>query len=251
MELEDGSWIDSDSLALLKALSRNISHYPILLLSTLPYSDDGTKMTFDLDKVNKVEIDLNTLSIVDVKEYAEAELNGRISEVLHDLLVEKTNGNPFFVQQLTRYFVENEIIARQDGVWQLTTDTVDLPDTINAVLMARIDRLTDQIKEVVKTAAVLGREFDLTLLSAVLKQDVLFQVQLVQQAQIWEEVHELVYMFKHALLRDIAYEMQLKARLRELHRLTAETMETLYATRPEQKYADLAFHYENTDIRDR
>jgi tetratricopeptide (TPR) repeat protein/class 3 adenylate cyclase len=251
IELEDGQWIDSDSLAVLKVLTRNIANYPILILSSLRYNDDGTKTTFQLEGVREQHIELKDLSATEVKHYAEAELNGVISDVLHTLLVEKTNGNPFFVQQLTRYFVENEVVVLRDDTWHVTAGTLALPDTINTVLMARIDRLANQVKEVVKAAAVIGQEFDLILLSAILKEDVFSQVQIVRKAQIWEEVQELHYMFKHALLRDIAYQMQLKSHLRELHQLVAETMETLYATDPAKRYADLAFHYEQAEMREK
>jgi len=251
IELEDGHWIDSDSLVLLNVLTRNIADYPIFFLSTLRYNDDGAKTIFQLEGVREFSIDLNYLSAEDVKHQAEAELEGSISNQLHNVLLEKTNGNPFFVQQLARYFVEQESITLKDDTWHLTSDALELPETVNAVLVARIDRLAEEVKDVVKTAAVIGREFDIVLLSTILKKDVLSQVQIVRKAQIWEELQELLYIFKHALLRDAAYQMQLKSRLCELHQLVAETMEALYATRSEKRYADLAFHYEKAEIGDK
>jgi len=191
IEVEDGLWIDSDSLALLEVLSRNIANYPILLVSTLRYNDDGTKMTFELKGINTLEIDLNYLSAEDVKLCAEAEFKGSISDELHALLVERTRGNPFYVQQMALYFVENTIVTLHENRWRLISDTLELPDTINAVLIARIDRLSQQVKELVKVAAVLGREFDVLLLSAVLKRDVLYQIKVVEQSQIWDELQEL------------------------------------------------------------
>ncbi len=251
IELEDGHWFDSDSRTFLDALTRNVAQYPILLLSTLRCNDNGTKTTFQIDRGAILEIDLNYFSATDIRHCAEVELNDAISDDLHTLLLQKTNGNPFFVQQLTRYFVENDVVSLQDGTWRLTSAVLKLPDTINAILIARIDRLADELKAVVKTAAVIGREFDLILLSAILKQDLRVQVQIAREAQIWEEIQEWVYLFTHALLRDAAYQMQLKSRLRELHQLTAETMEVLYATRSEKHYADLAFHYENAGVTDK
>ncbi|GAK56713.1 guanylate cyclase [Candidatus Vecturithrix granuli] len=251
IELEDGHWIDSDSLALLEVLTRNVADYPIFLITTLRYNDDGSKMTFGLKGVKTLEIDLNYLSAEDVRLYAEAEFKGRISNELHALLVERTRGNPFYVQQMALYFVENTIVALQQGRWQLIAETLELPDTINAVLIARIDRLAQQVKELVKVAAVIGREFDVLLLSAVLKRDVVYQVKVVEENQIWDELQELQYIFKHALIRDTAYQMQLRARLRELHQLTAEAMESVYAEKLAERYADLAFHYEKAEIKDK
>ncbi len=251
IELEDGHWIDSDSFALLEVLTRNVADYPLLLLSTLRYNDDGTKMTFNLQGVKTLEIDLRDLAAEDVKGCAEGELDGTISDELQTLLVQRTRGNPFYVQQMVLYFVENTIIALQENRWRLIADTLELPDTINAVLIARIDRLAQQVKELVKVAAVIGREFDVLLLSAVLKRDVVYQVKVVEKSQIWDELQELQYIFKHALIRDTAYQMQLRARLRELHQLTAGAMETMYAEKLAERYADLAFHYEKAEISDK
>lgn len=89
------------------------------------------------------------------------------------------------------------------------------------------------------------------LLSAGLKRDVLDQIKEAEESQIWEQLQELEYIFKHVLIRDAAYQMQLRARLRELHRLTADAMETLYAANLSKKYADVAFHYEQAAIHDK
>jgi class 3 adenylate cyclase/tetratricopeptide (TPR) repeat protein len=253
IELEDGHWIDSDSLALLKTLTRKVADYPIFILSTLRYNDDGSKTTFQLEGVREHHIDLGYLSAEEVRDYAENELNGGISNALHALLLEKTNGNPLFVQQLIRYAVEKQVVFLQDHTWQLTSDTPGIPATIHEILIARIDHLAEEIKDIVKAAAVIGREFDIVVLSLILKKDVFSQVQTISEAKIWETVKEVQYgfQFKHALLRDTAYEMQLEARRRELHQLTAETMEKLHPGHLEERYADLAFHYEKAENRDK
>jgi predicted ATPase/class 3 adenylate cyclase len=257
IELEDGHWFGGDSLVVLQALTRNVTQYPLLMLSTLRYSEYGSKPCLlnpqDLTERNipYEEIELREFSDTDLRNFAESHLDGQIDEQFFAVLTERTNGNPFFAEQLLHYFMENELVEYKDERWQFNARDSQLPDTINAVLMARIDRLTEEVKEVVKAAAVIGREFEVVLLSAILKGDVLSQVQIIRKARIWEEVQELRYMFKHALLRDIAYGMQLKSRLRELHQLTAETMETLYATSLAKHYVDLAFHYERAEIRDK
>src|SRR5207244_2975306 len=89
------------------------------------------------------------------------------------------------------------------------------------------------------------------LLSAVLKNDVVKELKQGEQRQIWALLNELRYIFKHALLRDAAYEMQLHVRLRKLHRLTAEAMEELYAESLAAHSADIAYHYERAEIIDK
>jgi len=253
IELEDGHWIDSDSLALLKTLTRNVADYPVFILSTLRYNDDGAKTTFQLEGVREHHIELDYLPAEEVRDYAGAELNGGISNELNALLLEKTNGNPLFVQQFMRYAVEKHVVFLQDHTWHLTSDTPGIPATIHEILIARIDHLAEEVKDIVKAAAVIGREFDIVLLSSILKRDVFSQVQIISEAKIWEAVAEAQYgfQFKHALLRDTAYEMQLEARRRELHQLTAETMEKLHPAHLEKRYADLAFHYEKAENRDK
>jgi tetratricopeptide (TPR) repeat protein len=120
----------------------------------------------------------------------------------------------------------------------------DLPADVNTMLIARIDRLSHQVKQIVQTAAVLGREFDAQLLSKMLQMDVLPEVQQAEHEQIWSALRELRYIFKHALLRDAAYEMQLHSRLRDLHSLTAVTVEQVYAEQLPVYYDMLAYHYQ-------
>lgn len=261
IEIEDGHWLDSDSLAVLEVLTRNVSNYPICLLATLRYNDDGTKTIFQLQGVREQQIDLNYLTEEDIKCFVETELKAEISAELNTLLLEKTNGNPFFVQQLLHYFVEKQIIVLQEHTWQLTSNPPSLPYSLHELLAARIDRLPKEVREIVKAAAVIGQEFHITLLSSILQQDgllqvqkdILSQIQLIREARIWEEdaVQEFQYHFKHALLCDAAYERQSKSRRIELHQRTAETMEKLYAPHLEKRYADLAFHYEQAEMRDK
>ena len=126
----------------------------------------------------------------------------------------------------------------------------------SSILMARIDRLSTLVKETVKTAAVIGREFEVPVLNEVLKNNDDFQgyngnMQIVlneqirhaEQGQIWRAINDLRYIFKHSLLREAVYDMQLQTKIRSLHLLIAEAMEKLYADNLSARYADLAFHY--------
>jgi predicted ATPase len=107
-----------------------------------------------------------------------------------------------------------------------------------------LDRLTRETKEVVQTAAVLGREFDLRLLTHMLQQDIGAMVNAAVQKQIWSLLNDLQYIFNHVLMRDAAYEMQLRARLRDVHYSAAVIGEQLYAAVLAPHYRTLAYHYE-------
>jgi predicted ATPase len=122
-----------------------------------------------------------------------------------------------------------------------------LPATINDLLIARIDRLSEEVKEVVQTASVLGNEFELNLLSAMLREDDFDEfVEEAEHSAIWSALTELKYIFSHALLQDAVYHMQLKMRLRALHEFAAETIEKLFGD-DENRLAELAFHYEKAE----
>jgi predicted ATPase len=131
---------------------------------------------------------------------------------------------------------------------------------MNAVLTARVDRLSFLVRETVKAAAVIGREFDLPVLSEVMKNQEDFiarngnshlllkeQIQTAERSQIWHAMNELRYIFRHSLLREAIYDMQMRVRLRELHASIAESIEKLYAQNLDERFVDLAFHYEQAE----
>jgi predicted ATPase/class 3 adenylate cyclase len=245
LELEDGHWLDEESHEVLTALGRYLPSYPLLILLAARYADDGTRPTLTLGpEVPTLTIALDTLTSAGLAQLAADILEGPADAALDALLQEKTQGNPFFAQQLLYYLQENDLLALgSDGAWRVKSANLALPSHINAILIARIDRLTQKVKEIVQTAAVVGREFDVQILSQMLRADVQPLVQQAEQEQIWTALHELRYLFKHAMLRDAAYEMQLKARLRQLHLLAATAYESLYAADLTEHYATLAYHY--------
>ncbi|MCA9979272.1 MAG: AAA family ATPase, partial [Anaerolineales bacterium] len=244
-ELEDGQWLDEASRDLLLALSRNVAAYPLLIVITSRYYDDGAKPAFALDEeMPTLTLDLAALSREAVEAQTLAILGGSASPALLTLLWERSHANPFFVEQMLLHFQEmGALVHTAVGDWELQTIPSDLPVDVNAMLIARIDRLTQQVKEIVQVAAVLGREFDVRLLSHMLRANVLPEVQRAENEQIWSLLSELRYIFKHALLRDAAYEMQLSARLQELHLLAATTAEQVYAEQLPNFYDTLAYHY--------
>ena len=254
IHLEDSQWLDVDSIALLQKLGNNLTHYPIAIVSTARHKDDGSQAILPFKDIESHVLEMNYLKRKEVKSLAEIRLNANnenepipIEKPLLDVLVERSKGNPFFVEQLLRFFKENQWLQFRSGVWKLTQQVDSVPDSIQALLMARIDRLSKQVKEVVKVAAVIGREFDIQLLSKLLQRNVLAEAKVAETEQIWLLLQDLRGIFKHSMLRDMAYDMQLKARLRLLHQLTAVAMEELFANNIQEKNADIAFHYEKAE----
>ncbi|HMO38526.1 MAG TPA: tetratricopeptide repeat protein [Saprospiraceae bacterium] len=270
LQLEDAHWLDDNSREVLQELPRHLGRYPILLLVTSRLLDDGTRPhLFDTDSlltldIRQLELNLNTLAPEAVRHFAEASLQGPVSEDFFELLLRATNSNPFYVEQILEYFSESGVLIYTDGIWTIKDKNIRLSGSINAILTARIDRLSVLVKETVKAAAVIGREFEIPVLSEVMKEQEAFskhngngtqllreQVKTAEHGQIWHAMNELRYIFRHSLLREAAYGMQLRTRLQQLHKLIAEAIEKIYADRIEERYFDLAFHYEQASVFDK
>lgn len=266
IELEDGHWYDEESKAFLNGLTAEIKDSPVLLLVTSRYDDDGSKpLVFDekvlkQKEIDSIEIDLNILKPEALQHFAENKLKGKISSEFQELLQRTTNGNPFYAEQIIEYFIESELLEIVDNEWIIKDKNIKISNSINAILTARIDRLSALVKETVKAAAVIGREFEVPVLTEVMKAQESFirengnmnsvlneQIKTAERGQIWQAMNELRYIFKHSLLREAVYDMQLKAHLRDLHRLIGEAIERVYKDKLEERYVDLVFHYEQAE----
>ena len=266
IELEDAHWLDDDSLAFLKNFIKKIKNKNILILATSRYDDNGQKTRiFEADFVEKnrirsIDVELKTFTQEHLLAFSTNKLKGNLHPDLLKILTRTANGNPFYAEQILDYFQENNTLQFVDNQWNVNDSAIKITDSISAILTARIDRLSNILKETVKAAAVIGREFELPILTEVMLAHEAFiqrngngkiilreQVQTAERGQIWQAVNELRYIFRHTLLRDAIYDMQLKTRLRELHLIIAKAIEKIYSESLEERYIDLAFHYEQAD----
>lgn len=260
LEIDDLHWIDPDSVHALEILCRGIESFPILLIGISRPVREQT-LAGDLPPMDAEEIQLGTLNNENIRIFTESRLSGQVSPQLLEMLIARTQGNPFFLEQTLLFFQETGIISpHKKGhkqTWSINRTEADIPATINDLLIARIDRLSDRLKQVIQTAAVIGREFDVKLLSQVMQKidrrfvfDELHEyLELGEKENIWTLFTELHYIFSHTLLQDAVYRMQLKKRRRELHETVAEQIEQI-SPGDEEVYADLAFHYEKAEIRE-
>lgn len=263
IELEDGHWFDNSSREFLNKFANRIRQHPIFILTTSRYLDDGSKPqlftqeVLEKNHIQRFEIDLSIFSKESLLHFVESKLNGKVSEELLSLLQRTTNGNPFYLEQVIEYFKESHLLKLHNQKWHIKDTNIKVSGSISAILMARIDRLSILVKETVKAAAVIGREFDIPILSEIMKENKEFskfngnksvvlreQIQTAEKVQIWLAMNELRYIFRHSLLRETVYGMQMNTRLKELHGLIAKAIEGLYADNLKEKYVDLAFHFE-------
>jgi class 3 adenylate cyclase/tetratricopeptide (TPR) repeat protein len=170
---------------------------------------------------------------------------------LREIVLSKAGGNPLFVEELIRALVDQGGLkrTRATGRWQATADLelMAVPDTLAGIVAARIDRMSDEAKEVLKLAAVIGDRFSYEVLRGVADagQELDRGLQELEARDLVKEKRhpELEYAFKHTLIREVAYESILLRRRQELHRRVAESMEAEFAGRIDDFYGLLAYHY--------
>ncbi len=271
--IEDIHWIDEDSRLFLKHLTRNIQDYPISIIITTRYNDDGTKpeIIFESD-VNQAEILLGPVSDCFLGEIIKEILGCSPDSDMLSFIKIRSENNPFYIEQLCLYLKENRYISHKADICSITKKTEHIPLKINQILISRIDRLSREIKELVKIASVLGAEFDKNILFSTLemlslllenyKRQASFDIEAIRLLQvsrdsdilgkarkdnIWDSLDEIIYIFRHALLRDSAYDMQLRERLRFIHHTVGQVIERIVKADAESNkdyYIDLAYHYE-------
>lgn len=247
--IEDMQWMDQDTANVLPRISAALNDFPVLFICTTRMNDDGSKPRIQGMELNDSEIDLDKMDSRDIDSFISQQLPYAPDGKLRKTIIEKTEGNPFYMEQLCLYLLENDMLEQIDNRYSLKKGTEDMPKGIYSVIISRVDRLSDELRDIVQNAAVIGRQFDVRILSMMLSGKMLSNEMIVgEKERIWNAVSEVQYIFKHALLRDAVYQMQLHKRLQNLHLLAAESIMELYGDIP-QVYADLARHYEYAEKR--
>ncbi|HSV08510.1 MAG TPA: sigma 54-interacting transcriptional regulator [Candidatus Binatus sp.] len=249
--VEDLHWIDPASEEFLTFLADAVPATRTLLVCSYR---PGYRQPFG-DRSYQMRISLEALSAAEMAEVTDSLLGtGEVPGPLRAIIAAKAEGNPFFVEEVTRSLLEDGSLRRENGRVVLARDLAEVavPDTIQDVLIARIDRLADDARRAIQVAAVIGREFAFRLLERITEAGahVRTQVEELRSLElIFEKVAhpELAFMFKHALTHDVAYESVLDERRRELHRTIALAIEELYADRLPELYETLAHHFERAE----
>ncbi len=251
--LEDAHWLDEDSVAFINYFIRSLladdKDYPIALIAT-QRPEGNTSLSEEAPAQN---ITLGKLSSVGLHALAEDTLGKPIAENLGTLLEARAEGNPFFAEQILRYLSEEKLLTiDKDGKYSTDKKALSsLPMDVRAIMIARLDRLTQQVRETVQTASVLGREFIVDVLVEMLRsqlEKLPGYVQEAEQAKIWAHLNEIEYIFSHALLRDAAYSMQLAVRQQALHALAFAALKEVHQENLKPYYGELAYHAEKGNL---
>jgi hypothetical protein len=168
-------------------------------------------------------------------------------------LIERASGNPFFVEETVRELLDRGDLVKKGDTYVSVEpiDKLEVPRTIQGVLAARMDRLSEDLKKTIQVASVIGRDFAFRLLKNTMALGDELRAHLTNLVGLeilYEKVlyPELEYIFKHALTQEVAYESLLKQRRRELHGRIARAIEEIYAQQLEVHYELLAYHYERS-----
>ena len=244
---EDLHWIDSETQALLDSLVESLPTARLLLLVNYrpEYQHSWGGKTF------YTQLRLDPLPPASAAEVLQALLgdDARLTPLTR-LLIARTEGNPFFLEESVRTLVETGLLVGAPGAYRLAQplDTFHVPATVQAVLAARIDRLPPEEKRLLQTAAVIGTEVPMPLLQAIAElPEAAFHHGLahLQAAEFLYETRlfpEHAYTFKHALTHEVAYGGLLQERRRVLHARIVEVLEALAGDRVTEQVERLAHH---------
>src|SRR5712691_2598594 len=253
---EDLHWIDTETQALLDSLVESVPTAQLLLLVNYrPEYQHGWG-----SKTYYRQLRLDPLAPASADEFLQALLGADLSLApLKPLLIARTGGNPFFLEESVRTLVETGMLVGERRAYRLAKalGSLQVPATVQAVLAARIDRLPLEDKRLLQTAAVIGTEVPWPLLQAIADgpEEALHQgLTRLQAAEFLYEARlfpELAYTFKHALTHEVAYGSLLQERRRALHARIVEAIEGLYADRLTDQIERLAHHAVRSELWDK
>ncbi|MBW2634405.1 MAG: AAA family ATPase, partial [Deltaproteobacteria bacterium] len=253
--IDDLQWLDKTSEEFISYFIEWISNTQILLL--LLYRPEynhpwGSKSFY-------TQIGIYPLSKDESKQFIRCILKeGEISRQIERFIIERTSGNPLFMEELAYTLIENRTIVKENGSYQLNESVSRylVPDTIQGIIAGRMDRLEDNIKTTLQVASVIGRSFVFRILQTLpgLSDDLkTYLLQLQSLELIYEKrvFPELEYIFRNVITQEVAYNSLLFNRRKGLHGCIGMAIEETYSNRLEEFYEIIAHHFSKSDYHER
>lgn len=258
IELEDFHWADQSTVDLLEHLMKLVMDTPLIIL-IVTRDQKGTPASSLINRLDTLclehcsKIRLTPLSEQKILELVGQKLDsGSISSQLSALILRKCEGNPLFLEELCRTLEQGNLIIKDDITGQITikphTGKIPIPDTLRGIIESSIDRLDSDMKDVLKAASVIGRNFLYCLLKEIedskknLDSELaaLIRENFIKQK---EQNHDPEYSFYHDLIRDAAYETILISHREKLHQKVGEAIESIFSGQLEKFYGLLSYHF--------
>jgi len=251
--LEDVHWIDDISLGLMEFFVKSAGDFPLLIIAATRPDERIHK----LEKLPLVKtINLNEMGEKDSRLFIQSKLPlEEKNEGVENLIISRSNGNPFFMENIIQSFQEHGYVERQkNGKFKITKspENMKIPNSIQDIVHQRIDSLHEFEQILIKTASVIGRVFLFELIGKVLPEvmranvkshlDNLHNMDLTPV----ESISPLTYIFKHVVIRDVAYNALLRSTRQEIHGKIGELIEEKHSDRLSEVYNILAYHYEHS-----
>jgi class 3 adenylate cyclase len=241
--LQDLHWADPSTISIFSGLVESVAAPVVVVANYRP--------AFEGSLPGLREIELQSLSPRQSAVLVASLLDGgEPPGELVDFVVERTDGNPFYLEEIINSLVETNTLRRVDGEWRIegSLESADVPSSVRGVIAARIDRLAGDRRRVLREASVVGRDFLYEVIRRVASSDddldpSLSDLESADLIREREQQADLEYFFKHALTQDVAYEGLLKPERVELHGRAAAAIEEQFAGRLEEVTETLAFHY--------
>jgi len=261
--IEDLQWADISSIELLESLIGLSETHGIAFINVLRPNHPNTSNRFikavkDRPNIYSVELELKPLSNATSEALIKNMINfNLLNRPIVEEIVRRSGGNPFFIEELVQTLIDEGLIVKNKGQFVLYNkpETMVLPETIKDVLTARIDRLEDKTRELIKIAAVMGIHFFYRILKVVAApiNDIddrlayLKEIDLICEHQVRGETE---YFFKHALTQETVYQSILPDKRKYLHLQVARAIERFFTDRIPEFYGILTVHFIRSDQHD-
>jgi tetratricopeptide (TPR) repeat protein/class 3 adenylate cyclase len=244
-EVDNASFIDGDSIKLLSRISIALRKDPFAIIFNCRFKDNGGTYNFELGRQKRICI--KSLKKAEFKELAKDRLKLKtIPTVTLSVLDEKSHRNPLYLEQMVIYIRDNSVLDHRNRI----KDVSSIPNGINQIILARIDKLQSNLKDIIKAASCLGNEVQTDLISFLFrnKYDSIakYLVEL-ENEDILIIFSEISYLFKFGVIRDVVYDIQLKKTVRELHEQIGEAIENIHKDILEKYFPVLAYHFEQAE----
>jgi class 3 adenylate cyclase/tetratricopeptide (TPR) repeat protein len=251
LAIDDFQWTDRTSEEFLTYFIGHLPNSRILLL--LLYRPEYTHQWASKSCYSQIRVDeLPTKSSADLVRAMLEE--GEVAPELRELILNRAAGNPLFMEEFTHTLLENGYIQKKDHQYVLSRKPSDIhvPDTIQGIIAARMDRLDENLKRIMQVASVIGRDFAYRILQTItgMQEELKGHLVNLQGLEfIYEKslYPELEYVFKHALTQEVAYNSLLLKRRKQIHERIGKAIEELYPDRLEEFCEALAHHYSEAE----
>ena len=257
--LDDLHWADGISIDMISLLMESLTLSPLLIVCV--YRPDRDHRCIQIPTVASrkcperfAEITLRELTPGECRRMIQSLLSvGDLPANLKSMIMAKSQGNPLFVEEVVRSLIDSGVIYLEDDRWRSNADLAEMsvPETVQSIILSRVDRLDENLKHLLQSASVIGKLFGRRLLETITKREQQLDEslgQLEDRALIYQErsIPEQEFAFKHVMTRDAVYEGIIKRTREQFHAEVAEAMETLYADSMEEFCDQLAYHFEKS-----